>query len=70
LPHRLSRLVPIALISPSAGMLSDSSFAQDEESAIAGSKTCYVSKFRFENEGAYALDWFLVGKHELHGQLS
>lgn len=70
MPHRLSRLVPIAVVSLTAMLMSDSALAQEDESSIVASKTCYVSKFKFENEGAYSLDWFLVGKHELNGRLS
>ena len=32
-----------------------------DDIAVTGGKTCYVSKVRFDNEGAYALYWFAVG---------
>lgn len=44
--------------------------SQDENAAAASGKTCYVSKFKFENEGAYQLDLFQVGTHEYPGRLS
>jgi len=33
---------------------------ETENTAVKGGKTCYVSKVKFENEGAYALYWFEV----------
>lgn len=65
--RHLSITVPVALASLIAMIIAGPATA--EESAQQASKTCYVSKFRFENEGAYSLDWFLVGKHELNGTL-
>lgn len=34
--------------------------AAADDAAVTGKKTCYVSKVKFENEGAYALYWFEV----------
>ncbi|MEL6691640.1 MAG: hypothetical protein AAFQ12_01210 [Pseudomonadota bacterium] len=36
-----------------------------DDTAITGGKTCYVSKVRFENKGAYALYWFAVDDYVL-----
>ncbi|MFN3212303.1 MAG: hypothetical protein ACE37M_04300 [Henriciella sp.] len=44
--------------------------ADQDDSTEAAGKTCYVSKFKFENEGAYQLDLFQVGTHEYPGRLS
>ena len=43
---------------------------QDDSAEAASSRTCYVSKFKFENEGVYQLMEFKVGKHEFPGRLT
>lgn len=41
-----------------------------DDSTVTGSKTCYVSKVRFENEGAYQVDMFKVNGYQFRGFLS
>ena len=40
-----------------------------DDIAVTGGKTCYVSKVRFDNEGAYDVFHFEVSGHELLGHL-
>ena len=44
--------------------------ARAQESEIEAGSVCYVSKFKFDNQGAYALDRFKVGTYEYDGSLS
>ncbi|MEO1303339.1 MAG: hypothetical protein AAFV37_00095 [Pseudomonadota bacterium] len=67
MPKRLNRVVPIFLSSIVLATLNDPPLAQ---SIAGGGKTCYVSKFKFENEGAYELSIFKVGSYTFDGFLS
>lgn len=40
-----------------------------DDTAVTGGKTCYVSKVRFDNEGAYEVFHFKVGGHMFEGDL-
>ena len=40
-----------------------------DDTAVTGGKTCYVSKVKFENEGAYEVFHFNVGDHDFPGHL-
>jgi hypothetical protein len=40
-----------------------------DDAAVTGSKTCYVSKVKFDNEGAYEVFHFKVGDHDFLGDL-
>ena len=42
---------------------------ETDDIAVTGGKTCYVSKVKFENEGAYDLFYFEVSGHEFPGHL-
>ena len=42
---------------------------ETEDAAVTGGKTCYVSKVRFENEGAYDVFHFEVSGHDFPGHL-
>jgi len=41
-----------------------------DDAAVTGGKTCYVSKLRFENQGAYQVLNFMVRAKDLPGYLS
>ena len=41
-----------------------------QDAATLGGKTCYVSKFRFDNRGAYQVDSFKVSGYEYRGYAS
>ena len=64
---RIYRLVPIFLTS--FVLLAFARQAYAEELSDDG-KTCYVSKFKFENEGGYELSMFRVDSHTYSGHLS
>ena len=64
---RIYRLVPIFLTSFVLLTLASQAFAEE---LMGKGKTCYVSKFKFENEGAYELSMFKVGSYEYGGFLS
>ncbi len=40
-----------------------------DDTAVSGGKTCYVSKVKFENEGAYQVFHFEAGGNDFHGRL-
>ena len=40
-----------------------------DDTAVPGGKTCYVSKIKFENEGAYQVFHFQVGGENIPGRL-
>lgn len=44
--------------------------ARSQEVQIEAGSVCYVNKFKFDNQGGYALDRFTVGKYEYEGSLS
>jgi hypothetical protein len=70
--HKLPYVRNLALAAMALGAcLGMSAQEADQDSNTeAASKTCYVSKFKFENEGAYQLDEFQVGTHAFPGRLS
>lgn len=42
---------------------------ESDDTAVTGSKTCYVSKVRFENEGAYQVFHFQINSSDIPGRL-
>ena len=71
--HKLPYIRNVALAALALGTclgMSAQESDQDDSTEMAASKTCYVSKFKFENEGVYQLFEFQVGTHEFPGRLT
>ena len=66
--YRKSR--SISLLAIGIGACLTGSLALAENQPSAATKYCYVSKFKFENEGAYQLNQFKVADHAYPGRLS
>lgn len=69
LPSSLKfRAIPFFAIA--IGSCLSAGVAAAQNMPIAASKTCYVSKFKFDNQGAYKLDLFTASNHEFRGLLT
>ena len=71
--HQLAHIRTLAIAALALGSgfnLAAQEVDPNEGAESVAGKTCYVSKFKFENEGAYQLDLFRVGNYDFSGILS